>query len=152
MKTLAIAVAALLFGTLTSCNKDIYGCTDNTAVNYSELATKDDGSCFFPEMDITTSTQVTISNWSQAGNDWVTTIAYGEIDVAAIEEGAIITYLEDGMNIWKPLPLTIYSSTTYSTTIEVSITVGQVLVYWRNSDDTLPTNPGERVFKITVIR
>lgn len=144
-----LASACLI--SLTACKKDIYGCTDTTANNYSTLATKDDGSCFFEESGVK-STTVTISNWTQSGTDWATTIPYGEITADVVEHGAVVAYINGGTNIWKALPLTIYQSTTYSTTIELSVTVGQILIYWKNSDGTLPANPGETVFKITAIQ
>jgi hypothetical protein len=140
--------ALLLF--LTACKKDIHGCMDPEADNYSMLATKDDGSCFY-EVSGVKSTTVTISNWTQASNDWATTIPYGEITTEVVESGAVISYINSGTNVWKALPLTIYQSIDYSTTIEVSLTVGQIIVYWKNSDGTLPANPGERVFKITTV-
>jgi hypothetical protein len=135
---------------LSSCKKDIYGCMDNTAANFSNAATKDDGSCFFSE-PASTSTTVTISNWTQNGNDWVTTIPYGEITADVIDNGAVLVYLQAGTNVWNSLPLTIYESVSYSTTIQVSVTVGQVIISWTNSDDTLPANPGEDIYKITVV-
>ncbi|MBI3135379.1 MAG: hypothetical protein HYZ14_11955 [Bacteroidetes bacterium] len=145
-----LTVFAAIF-VLLSCKKEIYGCTDTQAANYSTLATSNDGSCFYDESDVK-STTVTISTWSQSGSDWATTIPYGEITADVIENGAVVCYINSGMeNVWQALPLTIYQSTSYSSTIEVSITVGQVLIYWKNSDGTLPANPGERMFKITAI-
>ncbi|MBK9192046.1 MAG: hypothetical protein IPM77_11320 [Crocinitomicaceae bacterium] len=135
---------------MTSCKKDINGCTDPEADNFSNAATKDDGSCFF-ESDAVKSTTVTISNWSETADSWATTIPYGEITADALTNGAILTYLENGTNVWQALPLTTYQSTTYSTTIEVSITVGQVMVEYKNSDGTLPTEPGEQKYKISVV-
>ena len=41
----AIIATTLLF-TFQSCKKDIYGCTDSSADNYSNKATEDDGSCY----------------------------------------------------------------------------------------------------------
>lgn len=135
---------------LSSCKKDIYGCMDSTAANYSNAATKDDGSCFFSE-PAATSTTVTISNWTQNGNDWVTTIPYGEITADVIDNGAVMVYRQAGTNVWNSLPLTTYESVSYSTTIKVSVTVGQIIITWTNSDDSLPTNPGEDIYKITVV-
>lgn len=135
---------------LTSCKKDIYGCTDSAAANFSNVATKDDGSCFFAE-PAATSTSVTISNWTQNGNNWVTTIPYGEITTDVIDNGAVIVYLQTGTNVWNSLPLTTYESVSYSTTIQVSVTIGQVIITWTNSDSTLPLNPGEGIYKITVV-
>jgi hypothetical protein len=150
MKSQITLLILALSMTLISCKKDIYGCMDNAAANYSNLATKDDGSCFYFE-PAATSTIVTISNWTQNGNNWVTTIPYGEITSDVIDNGAVMVYLQNGTNVWNSLPLTIYESTSYSTTIEVSITVGQVIITWTNSDATLPADPGAGVYKITVI-
>lgn len=135
---------------ITSCKKDIHGCTDPQADNFSNAATKDDGSCFF-EGDAVKSTSVTISNWTETADSWATTIPYGEITADLLTNGAVLSYLENGTNVWQALPLTIYQSTTYSTTIEVSITVGQVMIEYKNSDGTIPSNPGEKKFKISVI-
>jgi hypothetical protein len=150
MKYTFFMIAVISAISMTSCKKDIYGCTDSEAENFSNAATKDDGSCFYPA-DPTKSTTVTISNWSETANSWSTTIPYGEITSDALTNGAVLTYLENGTNIWQALPLTIYQSTIYNTTIEVSITVGQVIIEYINSDGTLPVNPGEKKFKVTVI-
>lgn len=135
---------------LISCKKEIYGCTNIEASNYSAVATKDDGSCFITQPAVK-STIVTISNWTQNGNDWVTIIPYGEISSDVIDNGAVVVYKESGTNVWSSLPLTIYQSIDYSTTIEVSITVGQAIIYWKNSDSSLPSNPGENTYKIAVV-
>lgn len=151
VKKLAVSSVALALIIFSSCKKDIHGCTDQAAENFSNAATKDDGSCIYASTD-TKSTTVTISNWNQQGNNWVTTLAYSEITSNVMSNGAVVAYIGSGMeNVWNMLPLTVYQSTSYSTTIEVSVTVGQVLVYFKNSDDTLPANPGERIFKIAVI-
>lgn len=150
MKTLLKLTLVLLPFTFYSCQKEIYGCTDSTAGNYSTLANKDDGSCYFPD-PAAVSTTVTISNWTQSGNDWVTTIPYGEITGDVVDNGAVVVYKENGTNTWNSLPLTVYNSVSYSTTIEVTITVGQVIITWTNSDGSLPSNPDENVYKISVI-
>jgi hypothetical protein len=139
---------ALLF--LTACKKDIHGCTDPLAANYSTLATKDDGSCFFTEPSAK-STIVSISNWTQGVNSWMTTIPYGEITSDVIQNGAVITYVQTGTNLWTTLPQIIYESTSYHTSLEVTVTVGQVLLKVQNSDQTLPAEPTEGVFKISVV-
>lgn len=146
-KLFFIAISVI---SLTSCKKEIYGCTDSAADNYSAVATKDDGSCFFQSPN-SKSTTVTISSWTQNLNEWVTIIPYGEITQNTIDNGAVITYMENGVNSWMSLPLTIYESVDYSTSIKVSFTVGQVIVSYSNSDETLPTEPGQKVFKVVVI-
>lgn len=41
--------------TSSSCKKKIYGCTDETAENHSEIATDDDGSCMYEVASVTKS-------------------------------------------------------------------------------------------------
>jgi hypothetical protein len=137
----------VLFG---SCKKQIYGCTDQGAENYSNAATSDDGSCFFAEPSAQ-STTATISNWSVSGTSYVATIPWGEITSDIIDNGAVLVYKNSGGNLWSQLPLTVYSSSSYSTTIEVQVTVGQVHVYYKNSDLSLPTEPTTTEFKISIV-
>lgn len=135
---------------LISCKKEIYGCTNINAENYSAIATKDDGSCYILE-PTSVSSQVTISSWTQNLNDWKTIIPYSAITSDVLENGSAVVYKEDGNNVWSSLPLTYYPSTSYSTSYQVSITVSQVIITVSNSDGNLPANPGEITFKITVI-
>jgi len=147
--TFTFLFVALLTG-LSSCKKDIYGCTDINAANYSSLATKSDGSCFYTTPSAK-STTVTISNWVWNTSSYVTTIPYSEITTDVIENGAVMTYVQGGTNVWDQLPLVTYNSGTYTTTMQVSITVGQVLISITNSDLSQPTEPSATVFKITVV-
>jgi hypothetical protein len=133
-----------------SCKKEIYGCTDPDADNYSNAATMDDGSCFFQE-PAAQSTTATISNWTINGTNYVATIPWGEITSDVIDNGAVMVYKNSGTNLWSQLPLTVYTSVSYSTTIEVQVTVGQVLVYYKNSDLTLPAAPTATEFKISIV-
>jgi hypothetical protein len=90
MKKGILLVAAISLLAMNSCKKK--GCTDEAALNYSEKAKKDDGSCEYTEVDplilitndITTETTLTSSNISICGNINVTA---GLI----IPEGATIT-------------------------------------------------------------
>jgi hypothetical protein len=49
MKKTLLLLAVASLAVATSCKKE--GCTDQTALNYSEEAKKDDGSCFYAEED-----------------------------------------------------------------------------------------------------
>ena len=151
MKIVLIILVFASFILTTSCKKDVYGCTNVNAVNYSAIATKDDGSCHF-QPPAAESTTITISNWTNNGNGGYTSILpWGQITSDVIDNGAVMTYMETGTNVWSQLPLTVYNSSSYSTTFQVSITVGQVIVLVKNSDLVLPADPGALVFKITVV-
>jgi len=150
MKIIPILAVLAVLPLQTSCKKEIYGCTDIAAANYSNIATKDDGSCFYTAPSAK-STIVTISNWTQGVDSWLTTIPYGEITSDVIENGAVIAYIQTGTNMWTTLPQIIYESTSYHTSIQVTVTVGQVLLKVSNSDQSLPAEPLESVFKISVV-
>lgn len=133
-----------------SCEKEIYGCTDIAAENYSTLANTNDGSCFYSEPSAK-STTATVTNWSQNGMKYVAIIPWSEITTDVIDNGAVMTYRETSTNVWSQLPLTIYESGTYSTTIEVAVTVGQVLISISNSDLSLPAAPTSILFKVSIV-
>ena len=50
MKAITITTALCVLSALSfsSCKKKIYGCMDEAAINKSDLATIDDGSCTYP--------------------------------------------------------------------------------------------------------
>lgn len=55
MKKILFVSMSALFVLFSSCKKDIYGCTDPLAKNYSSKATTDDGSCFVDVQQVFTS-------------------------------------------------------------------------------------------------
>lgn len=148
MKLLLLSLTILVI--TSSCKKEIYGCTQTEAENYSTLATSDDGSCFYPEPASKTTT-ASITNWTYNGTSQVAVLPWGEITSDVIDNGAVIVYKETGTNTWSQLPLTIYETVSYSTTIQVSVTVGQVLIYITNSDLSEPSAPGAISFKVSVV-
>jgi len=149
MKLTLILSAFVLF-TCSSCKKEIVGCTDIAADNYSTLANRNDGSCFYIEPSAKSKT-ATVTNWTLNGTEYVAIIPWSEITTDVINNGAVMAYKETSTNVWTQLPLTTYDSGLYSTTIEVSITVGQVLIAISNSDLSIPANPNSIVFKISLV-
>lgn len=127
MKTKAVLLAVLAVSTLTiqSCKKK--GCTDPTALNYSEEAQKDDGSCeYLQEAGITlqftqnvNGTNITSSDFDQLnftnadGNVWsITKMQYMISDVRLYKangdslmiDGYHLIDMEDASSLTYTLP------------------------------------------------
>jgi hypothetical protein len=90
------------------------------------------------------------SNWVYSAPSWSLTHFYSAITQEIIDKGAVLVYLKTGQ-AYSQLPITIYTSTNYSTSIEVASFVGGVKLFWTDSDLTQPNNPGNLEFKIVVI-
>lgn len=94
METKKIKVGALLLGAslmiaFSSCKKE--GCTDPAAVNYSEKAKKDDGSCVFEEEPVDTETTRYISSNITADATWETGKTYILQSRISVISGATLT-------------------------------------------------------------
>lgn len=81
---------------------------------------------------------------------------YGEISVPFItedivREGAVLVYVETGINTFSQLPLTIYRSEDYSTTLEVLSRVRGVRIVLTDSDLIQPLKPRAMDFKVVAI-
>ena len=96
------------------------------------------------------SSTITSSSWAYSNPSWVISFTYPAITQSIIDEGAVLVYIKVG-NGYTQLPLTIYQSPNYSTSIEVSTFVGGLSLFWTDSDLIQPTNPGEHTFKVVVI-
>ncbi|MBK7131104.1 MAG: hypothetical protein IPM74_11165 [Crocinitomicaceae bacterium] len=158
MKKVIIALTLGSSLTMFSCKKEIYGCTDNTAENYSTYATVDDGSCYhytepvIPSQDANIeSDQFTISSWTWSDPSYYKAINYTPITQDVLDDGAVLVYISVGSSQWSQLPVTFYPSDTYSTSLEVTSSLGQVTIFWTDSDH-LTLNPGTWTFKIVVIQ
>jgi hypothetical protein len=151
MKKLSLLmIPAILVGAM-SCKKDIYGCKDPEAENYSSKATVDDGSCF--KIDNIESDIITIqsSDWFWSDPYWGVHISYAAITQDVVDNGAVLVYMEVTANNYTQLPITIYPETSYSTSVEATHTVGMLKIYFADSDH-LTLSPGQRKFKIVVIQ
>ena len=135
-------MSIILFG---SCGKDeINGCTDPTALNYSNVATEDDGSCILPSQSVfveefnLTFDQVTSEDW------YTPNFNYQSGDIIIIE--TVNEYLE-----WTSLP--------YIFGVDVHIQgayddFGDVWIYL-NEDDGFPYYPSvstEVSFRVALIK
>lgn len=146
---------------LTSCKKEIYGCTDATAENYSTYATVDDGSCYHyiaPPQPTAPPDEVVISNivynviWEQGSTYWFIELQWAEITSSVLTNGAVSVYARDAGGNWIELPMTLYMSSSYSSTITASYSVGEVSIVWEDSDGVLPNEPPVLDFKIVIFK
>ena len=96
------------------------------------------------------STNVTIAAWGYTDPSWVVILPFTGITQAILDHGAVLVYVKSGEE-YSQLPLTIYQSNSYSTSIETVSQLNQVTVYWTDSDLTQPNNPGPKTFKIVAI-
>jgi hypothetical protein len=88
MKVFLYGFTALALLTVTACKKK--GCTDPTALNYSESAKKDDGSCHYETGYVTPSTYVFADN---AGNS---TVNYSGQEARIEQFKQLIAYAKTG--------------------------------------------------------
>lgn len=96
------------------------------------------------------SSTISSSNWVFTSPSWAITFTYPAITQDIIDKGAVLVYLKSGQS-YSQLPVTIYQSASYSTSLEVASFLGGVKVFWTDSDLTQPTNPGNKEFKVVVI-
>jgi hypothetical protein len=134
---------ALIF-CLTSCRKT--GCTDPYAENFSTVANKEDGSCIY-----ILSSHYALSNWEFENPSWVNTIYWEELTPEAVGKGSIQVFVQIYNNgSWTALPLTIYQSPFYSTTIEWSVNINTIHLNWTDSDLIEPIEPPKLNFKVVI--
>jgi hypothetical protein len=96
------------------------------------------------------SSTISSSNWVFNSPSWSNTFTYPAITQDIIDKGAVLVYLKNGQ-AYSQLPLTIFQSASYSTSLEVASFPGGVKIFWTDSDLTQPNNPGNKEFKIVVI-
>lgn len=90
------------------------------------------------------------SNWVFGSPNWSLVLVYSAITQEIIDNGAVLVYLKNGQS-YLQLPLTIYPTANYSTSLEVASFVGGVKIFWTDSDLVQPNNPGNREFKVVAI-
>jgi hypothetical protein len=92
-----------------------------------------------------------VTEWNFNNPAYYADISVPFVTADIISSGAVLVYAEVGTNIFSQVPLTFYLSDQYSTTIEVSHSIGKVRLFWVDSDLTQPLQPGAMNFKIVVI-
>ncbi|UKN02234.1 hypothetical protein K6119_01715 [Paracrocinitomix mangrovi] len=151
MKTKVLFLSMIAGATIiASCKKDIYGCMDENADNYSAFANIDDGSCVYPSDNVYVGTGT--ANWQLSGYNYYTTFNVPDITQDVVDVGAVLVYALTANNTYELMPFTIYQSSSYSTTISFVYTVGNVTIWWADSDQSQPSFPWIDTFKIVVIK
>lgn len=146
---IAIPVLAL---TISSCKKKVWGCMDETALNYSSVATEDAKDCIYPEQE-----EVVVSNtlnnivWENEGTYWSYTLSWPSITQEVINNGAVSAFLGDGVGGWIQLPYIIYWS-GYFSTVSAAYGVGTVELTWEDSDGFLPSTPDLNSVKCVIFK
>lgn len=144
---LIIPVSLLTF---TSCKKKIWGCMDETALNYSPVATEDAQDCVYDEQEII-STTVLNNPWYLDGVSYEVNLTWSEITQDVLDNGAVDAYIRfSGQTSWHPLPVTFYSSASYSTSVEVAYGLTSVTLFWTDSDLTAPATPPSVDVKLVI--
>jgi hypothetical protein len=120
----------ILFIANTSCKKKIYGCTDASAYNTSDIANTDDGSCIYNITDTTKSIEsvqfdITFTPaTSSYGHDFISNpllpFSYGDIMILEIENPVST----EGLH-WTNLP---HSTANYQITFNYDIYNGNFIV------------------------
>jgi hypothetical protein len=128
---------------LGSCQKDINGCTDPTALNYSNLATEDDGSCMYESVFVETF-NLTFDASTSMGF-YTPMFNYESGDVIIIE--TVNQYLE-----WTALPLIIDIDVHVQGAYDDGS--GTVWIYLRNDDGIafFPSTSLEQTFRVALIK
>ena len=88
LKVCGLLVLATLTFTTTSCKKE--GCTDESAINFSEKAKKDDGSCKYMEVNNDGSTVMVSQNITE-NTTWVSDKVYILSSRVAVLSGVTLT-------------------------------------------------------------
>lgn len=157
MKKVILLIMPVLMIGLMSCKKEIYGCTDQTAENYSTFATVNDGSCYhynapnIPD-EVLVSNIINNVPWQQGSSYWHINLQWTEITNDVLDNGTVSVYARDSGGDWIELPVTFFVSTTYSSIMTASYSVGEVSIVWEDSDGYLPNEPPVLDFKLVILK
>lgn len=154
MKNFRIICVVLAVSLISlSCKKKIYGCLDSNAENYSSVANEDSKSCTYADEEILVSNTILGATWQQAGQTYEMILTWEEISQHVIDNGAVDAYVsEEGAQEWNPLPVTLYLSDQYSSTVSVAYTLGKVVLTWTDSDLTTPIEPPSLDVKLVILK
>lgn len=81
--------------------------------------------------------------WDQNAMNWYVDLQWDQIDFDMVDYGAVLVYMENPGEFygWHQLPLTLYTTDMYSSTLETVCYDGGLTVFWTNSDLNQHENP-----------
>jgi hypothetical protein len=92
----------------------------------------------------------TVSQWTYNAPQWEARIDYWAITESALENGAVIAYI-NASGTYYALPATLFLSSQYSTSVRTAFIPGSAFLLWSDSDLIQPNHPGTFQVKIVVI-
>jgi hypothetical protein len=150
---LFVLIAITAFGVITSCKKDPVPGPKGDKGDKGDKGEQGEPGPTGPQGNANvTSGTVTLSSWIyDSNNKWYTaTIIDQGITQNIVDKGAVIVYLyQGGAN--AALPVTIYPSASYSSTLSYVYGLSQVVIRVQDSDLTQPNNPGSLTFRVVKI-
>ena len=93
----------------------------------------------------------TISSWTYSSPSYSASVTDYDITQDIVDNGAVMVYVSNGSGGWQPLPLTVYPSSSYSSTYTTVHALYTVAFYKTDSDLTQPADPGTLSFKVVAI-
>lgn len=81
--------------------------------------------------------------WDQNSLNWYIDLEWDQIDYDMVDFGAVLVYMENPNDFygWHQLPLTVYPTDTYSSTLETLYYDNGLTIFWTNSDLDRHENP-----------
>lgn len=96
--------------------------------------------------------------WDENALNWYLDLEWDAIDLDMVDYGAVLVYMENPGEFygWHQLPLTLYPSDQYSTTLETIYYDYALTIFWTNSDLQKHQNPcdfynANLTFKVVLI-
>lgn len=150
---LTLLAFPIMLISFTSCKKKIYGCMDVLAENYSPVANEDSKSCIYPAQEEVYSTTFNNQSWSLNGSMYEMILDWNSITQSVLDNGGLIAYIRiSGSEIWEAIPLTLYLSDAYSSTIGFSYSLKQARLTWTDSDLVTPATPPTTDIKLVIVK
>ena len=142
MRKTILFLGALTMLSFSSCKKEVAGAKGDQGVQGIQGIQGQDGNA-----NVIGSNEVTLStsSWTQNSNSWSATLTMGAITQDVVNTGMVKVFIKYGSEWWALPDFTGTNSTQYG------FGLGYVSLFNSNTDNSLPSNPGAKTFRIVVI-